>query len=40
VITRTATGFTRRQVIPVRFVPMTGEVQRTTPAAPAPGGPR
>lgn len=28
VITRTASGFSERDVIPVRFVPMTGEVER------------
>ncbi len=34
VYTRTQDGFDKRNVIPVRFVPMTGEAQRTTP----PGG--
>ena len=29
VVTRTETGFEQRSVIPVRFVPMTGEAQRT-----------
>ena len=28
VVERTATGFSERSVIPVRFVPMTGEAQR------------
>jgi hypothetical protein len=28
VITRTETGFEERSVIPVRFVPMTGEIER------------
>jgi len=32
VITRTETGFEERSVIPVRFVPMTGEIERS------PGG--
>ena len=29
VITRNETGFEERSVVPVRFVPMTGEAQRT-----------
>ncbi len=32
VVTRTATGFARRSVLPVRFVPMTGKVRGTPPA--------
>ena len=30
-ITRTATGYDRRNVMPVRFVPMTGEAQKKSP---------
>lgn len=30
-LTRTAGGFSRRKLLPVRFVPMTGEVQRPRP---------
>ncbi len=32
VITRTQDGFQERSVIPVRFVPMTGEIERTPPS--------
>jgi hypothetical protein len=28
VVTRTATGTHRKEIIPVRFVPMTGEAER------------
>jgi protein-L-isoaspartate O-methyltransferase len=28
VITRTADGFSERSAVPVRFVPMTGEIER------------
>jgi len=31
VLTKTATGLEKRNVIPVRFVPMTGEAQKGTP---------
>jgi len=31
VITRTSDGFDERSVIPVRFVPMTGEIERQSP---------
>jgi protein-L-isoaspartate(D-aspartate) O-methyltransferase len=31
VVTRTAAGLTRRHLLPVRFVPMTGEAQRRRP---------
>jgi protein-L-isoaspartate(D-aspartate) O-methyltransferase len=34
VLTRTKTGFEERRVLPVRFVPMTGEAQRPPPAQP------
>jgi len=30
-ITRTAKGYDRRNVMPVRFVPMTGEAQKKSP---------
>jgi protein-L-isoaspartate(D-aspartate) O-methyltransferase len=33
VYTRSADGFDKRNVIPVRFVPMTGEAQKTPPGA-------
>ena len=42
VVTRTPAGFERRRVIPVRFVPMTGEIRGDDPgrsragAAPRP----
>lgn len=32
VVTRTQGGFQERSVIPVRFVPMTGEIERTPPS--------
>ena len=31
VYTRTADGYEKRNVIPVRFVPMTGEVEKAAP---------
>jgi len=31
VLTKTTTGFEKRNVIPVRFVPMTGEAQKSGP---------
>jgi len=34
VYTRTADGFDKKNVIPVRFVPMTGEAQKAPPATP------
>jgi len=34
VYTRTADGFEKRNVIPVRFVPMTGEAQKSDPPKP------
>jgi protein-L-isoaspartate(D-aspartate) O-methyltransferase len=34
VLTRTKTGFEERRVLPVRFVPMTGEAQKPQPSLP------
>jgi len=31
VVTKTAAGYEKRNVIPVRFVPMTGEAERQGP---------
>jgi len=36
VLTKTATGIERQNVIPVRFVPMTGEAQKPAPPPPTP----